>query len=66
MDTNLSNLPITLWPRSSWPEALVDEYRIMLMDPTDGSIVGRDGPIGAAGYLGRLEYASRTRSNRGY
>lgn len=58
--------PTTLAPKSIRPELLVDQYRFILIDPTDQSMVGFDGAWGAAGYLGRLVYAQRTLSNRGY
>ena len=40
-----SNLPIYIAPRAARPEVLVDQYRIMLADPTDGSLVGNDGGV---------------------
>jgi len=62
---SLSAPPDYLAPKANRPELIVDEYRVMIMDPTDGTLLGHDGPRGAAGHLGRLVYAQRTRSNRG-
>lgn len=59
-------VPPTYLTQSRRPEVLVDQYRVMLMDPTDQSIVGIDGLWGSAGHLGRLAYANRTSSNRGF
>lgn len=58
--------PQYLAPKAQRPEVLVDERRDMLMDPVDNSIVGMPGPMGAQGNLGRLQYATRSPSNRSY
>lgn len=63
---SLTRPPQYLAPKAQRPEVLVDQYRDMLMDPTDNSIVGMPGPMGAQGNLGRLTYAQRTPANRGY
>lgn len=58
--------PYYLAPKAKRPEVLVDQDRVMLMDPTDLTLIGTDGPVGSAGRLGRLAYAVRSPSNRGY
>lgn len=63
---SLRQAPQYLAPKAQRPEVLVDQYRDMLMDPTDNSIVGMPGPMGAQGNLGRLQYAARSPSNRSY
>lgn len=55
--------PTYLAPKAKRPEVLVDQYRVMLIDPTDGSMVGFNTEISR---LGRLQYATRTPSNRGF
>lgn len=50
--------PYYLGPTSSWPEVVVDEYRNMLIDPTDLSIVGQD--PGQAYRMGRLTQTTRS------
>lgn len=58
--------PVFLAPKADRPELLVDQHRVLIMDPTDQSLVGMDGARGAAGALGRLSYAERTPSSRGF
>lgn len=40
---NLPDPPTMVSPPGSWPETIVDQYRVMLADP-DGNIVGRPAP----------------------
>lgn len=58
--------PYYLAPKADRAEVIVDEHRVILMDPTDLTMVGFDGSWGAAGRLGRLAYAVRTPSSRGF
>lgn len=61
---SLQKPPSYLAPKADRPELLVDEYRLLLMDPATNTLVGRDGGRGMSGRLGRLMYAERTPSSR--
>ena len=61
----LQKPPYYLAPKAFRPEVLVDEKRILLIDP-DGFYLGFAGPWGAGGELGRLVMANRTPSSRGF
>lgn len=50
--------PTTLWPRSTRPEIIVDQYRVMLADP-DGNLVGGGTEWGRGNPLSRIVYAQR-------
>ena len=63
---SLQSPPVYLGPKADRPEVVVDQQRVLLMDPTDGSVVGVPGGQGAAGRLGRLVYGERSPSNRGF
>ena len=65
LDT-LQNQPYFLAPIANRPEVITDGHRLLLMDPTDGSLVGFDGDRGGSGKLGRLVYAGRTPSSRSF
>lgn len=57
--------PTFIGPKGHRPEVLVDQYRVLLVD-NEGNEIGQPGNYGAGGRIGRLVYASRTLSNRGY
>lgn len=54
--------PYFLAPKSSWPEVVVDEYRYLIIDPTDQSILGFD--ASPTYRMGRLVQTSRSSANR--
>ena len=56
--------PQYIGPKPNRPDLLVDDHRVLLMDPTDNSYVGFDGPRGGSGVVGRLAYAERTPNAR--
>lgn len=50
--------PYYFGPKANWPEAVVDEYRNLIIDPVDLSILGFD--QGQAYRMGRLVQTSRS------